>query len=100
MSSPEQETIDRRQNFRIDMEKEAVDLLWRDAEGQSHKVTSICADFSRSGLRIEHEFAIVPDTQVNFRFQAEHPDSKPLTAKVVRCVELPTGKFSIGFQMI
>ena len=99
MSNPEQEMIDRRQHFRIDMEDEPVDLLWCDSEGQSHKVKSVCADFSKGGLRIEHKFPILIDTQVVFKFQAEHPESKDISAQVIRCFELSNGNFSIGFKM-
>ncbi|MEW6996552.1 PilZ domain-containing protein [Colwelliaceae bacterium BS250] len=100
MSNPETDMIDRRQHFRIDMEDEAVDLLWCDNEGQSHKVKSVCADFSKGGLRIEHNFPIVIGTQVSFKFQAEHPESKALSAEVIRCFELSNGSFSIGFQTV
>ncbi len=100
MSDPEQDFFDRRQNFRIDMEQETVDLLWRDEEGQSHKVTSVCADFSKGGLRIEHDFCIPEDSQVNFKFQADHPESRSITAQVIRCFELPSGCFSIALKII
>ncbi len=100
MSSPAENNIERRQNFRIDMEEEIVDILWRDNEGQAHKVKSICVDFSKGGLRLEHDFAILPNTEVSFCFHSTHPESKEVKAKVVRCVHLTNGKFSIGLQMM
>ncbi|TLU67634.1 PilZ domain-containing protein [Thalassotalea litorea] len=100
MSNSEQSLSERRQYFRIDMEYETVDLLWRDEEGQAHKVKSVCLDFSRGGLRIEHEFAITEDTEVSICFQADHPESQTLVAKVVRCIELTGNRFSIGLQMV
>jgi c-di-GMP-binding flagellar brake protein YcgR len=99
MSNLVKQTIERRKSFRIDMENESVDLLWRDTEGQSHKVSSVCLDFSKGGMKVEHDFAILPNTKVNFRFQSEHPDSIALHAKVVRCLEMENGRFSIGFKI-
>ena len=99
MTDPHSESIDRRQNFRIDMEQELVDLSWHDHEGQAHQVKCLCEDFSKGGLRIEHKFAIAIDTIVEFKFQADHPESRSLSAKVIRCNQLANGKFNIGFQM-
>ena len=95
----ELENIERRQNFRIDMERELVNISWHDSDGQAHKLQCSCEDFSKGGLRIEHDFAIAIDTVVEFKFQADHPESRFLPAKVVRCIELQNGKFSLGFQM-
>lgn len=100
MQNEEQQQMERRQDFRIDMEQEFLDILWRDSEGQSHKVKSTCVDFSKGGLRLEHEFAILPNTTVSFTFHDDHPESKKFKAKVVRCIELTNGNFSIGLQML
>lgn len=99
MSYPKPDSIERRQNFRIDMESELVDVTWHDVEGQAHQMKCSCEDFSKGGLRIEHDFAIAVDTVVEFKFQADHPESRNIKATVVRCIGLSNGKFSIGFQM-
>ncbi|MDN3652610.1 PilZ domain-containing protein [Thalassotalea ponticola] len=100
MSEPNIDPIERRQFFRIDMEGELVNLAWHDAEGQAHQVKCKCEDFSRGGLRIEYDYAIAVGTVVDFKFQADHPESRNLTAKVIRCIELPNGRYSMGFQMV
>ncbi|WP_068547122.1 PilZ domain-containing protein [Thalassotalea crassostreae] len=100
MTDPKIDLIERRRSFRIDMENEPVDISWHDRDGQAHKIQCPCADFSKGGLRIIYDFAIAEDTEVTFKFQADHPDSQSLTAKVVRCNELTDGKFSIGFQLL
>ncbi|KGJ87470.1 PilZ domain-containing protein [Thalassotalea sp. ND16A] len=99
MRDPKEDIIDRRQDSRINMEQELVDITWLDGDGQAHQVKCLCDDFSRGGMRIEHEFAISVNTLVNFKFQADHPESRTIPATVVRCLELINGKFSIGFKM-
>ncbi|WP_371372786.1 PilZ domain-containing protein [Thalassotalea aquiviva] len=94
------EILERRKHFRIDMENETVEMFWRDSEGQAHQLECQCIDFSRKGLKIEHDFAIEVDTPVSIRFQTNHPNSKDINAKVVRCLENVDGKFSIGFEIL
>ncbi|NMP16455.1 MULTISPECIES: PilZ domain-containing protein [unclassified Thalassotalea] len=99
MSETNIEPIERRQFFRIDMEGELVNVTWRDADGQAHKVKCICADFSKGGLRIEYDYPIAVGTVVDFKFQEDHPESRTLQAKVIRCIETKDAIYSIGFQM-
>lgn len=99
MSNLKKQTIERRKNFRIDMENETIDLIWKDTDGKSYKVQSVCVDFSKGGMKVENEFAILPNTKVSFRFQSEHPDSIALRAKVVRCTKMGDKRYSIGFKI-
>ena len=41
----EQKIIERRQAFRLDMEKELVDIVWTDEQGHQHQKKIACLDF-------------------------------------------------------
>ncbi len=44
---------DRRQSFRLDMEKELVDIVWTGTDGIERNKKIVCLDFSRGGLKLD-----------------------------------------------
>jgi len=50
---------ERRSSFRLDMEKELVDIMWQDENGQE----IICLDFSRGGLKLDCDVALPAQPQ-------------------------------------
>jgi hypothetical protein len=90
---------DRRQSFRIDMEKELIDLMWCNDQGQQQQLQLTCLDFSRGGVRVECEQMIALDTEVTVIFNATHPNARKLVASVLRCQPTTTGTFEIALRM-
>jgi hypothetical protein len=90
---------ERRQSFRLDMEKELVDILWVNDQQQQVQRKITCLDFSRSGLKLDCDTLIPLHTEVTVIFKATHPNSKSLYAKVIRCIEQETGYFEIALRL-
>jgi len=90
---------ERRQSFRIDMEKELVDISWQDEKGNVQQRKIVCLDFSRGGLKVDCDQLIPIDAQVEVIFKAAHPQSQKLTGKVLRCVQDDSGWFHIALQL-
>lgn len=90
---------ERRQSFRIDMEKELIDFSWVEADGSKQQQKIECMDFSRGGLRINLDRAIAVDTKAMVVFNAEHPRSQQLTAVVIRCHLIDDGSYDIALKL-
>jgi len=90
---------ERRQSFRIDMEKELVDISWTDDLGNMQRRKIVCLDFSRGGLKVDCDQAIPVETNIEVLFNAAHPSSQKLTGRVLRCVKDDSGWFHIGLQL-
>ena len=90
---------ERRQSFRIDMEKELVDISWTDKSGNVQQRKIVCLDFSRGGLKVDCDHITPIDTQVEVVFKAAHPASQKLSGKVLRCIEDDSGWFHIALQL-
>jgi len=90
---------ERRQSFRIDMEKELVDISWTDDSGNMQQRKIVCLDFSRGGLKVDCDQAIPVATNIEVLFKGAHPSSQKLTGKVLRCRQDDSGWFHIALQL-
>lgn len=90
---------DRRQSFRLDMEKELVDIVWTDSAGVERQKKIACLDFSRGGLKIDCDQAIEPQSQVTIVFKAANPNSQKLHGRVLRCIKQDNGWFEIALRL-
>jgi len=90
---------ERRQNFRLDMEKELVDIHWVDDHQQPLQRKITCLDFSRGGLKLDCDHAIPLETKVTVVFKAANPNSQNLYGKVIRCIKQATGYFEIALRL-
>jgi len=90
---------ERRQSFRIDMEKELVDISWTDEQGNIRQRKIVCLDFSRGGLKVDCDQPLPVGVSVEILFKAAHPDSRKLLGKVLRCVKDDSGWYHIALQI-
>ena len=97
MTESSDHEIERRQFFRLDMEKELVDIAWADEDGQHFTKKVACIDFSRGGIRIDSDIAMAEDTPIKVTFKANSPNAQELTGKVLRCIKQSTGWYEIAF---
>ena len=100
MADEEQElkNEERRQSFRLDMEKEIIDIVWTNAQGQQSTKKIACLDFSRGGLKLDCDQAIELQTQVTVLFKAADPRSQKITGRVIRCIKQDNGWFEIALK--
>lgn len=100
MTDAEQEieNEDRRQSFRLDMEKEIIDIVWLNEQGQQSVKKIACLDFSRGGLKLDCDQAIEKQTAVTVIFKAAHPRSQKLTGRVIRCIKQDNGWYEIALK--
>ncbi len=96
MTNSTEEESERRKSFRLDMEKELVDIAWTDENNQQHQKKIACLDFSRGGLRVDCDNAIEVNTPVTVIFKRAAAQSQNLTGKVLRCIKQDTGWFEIA----
>lgn len=90
---------DRRRAFRIDMEKELVDICWHDEQGNERRKKIACLDFSRGGLRLDCDQAIEIGTQVTIVFKSDSTKSQQLSSRVLRCDQNDNGWYQIALQL-
>lgn len=90
---------ERRQYFRLDMEKELVDIHWLDDHQQPLQRKITCLDFSRGGLKLDCDHAIPLETKVTVVFKAANPNSQNLHGKVIRCLKQANGYFEIALRL-
>jgi len=96
MNESNRKKTDRRQFFRLDMEKELIEITWHDNKG-IHKNKKIgCFDFSRGGLKIDCDESIPVSVIVTITFKAAAPKSQILKGKVLRCLKQKYGGFEIA----
>lgn len=88
--------LERRQHFRIDMEKELVDIIWKDDSGEEKLEKIACLDFSKGGLKLECEHPIPVHTATTILFKAASPNSQHLFGKVLRCLVQKSGVYEIA----
>ena len=89
---------ERRQHFRLDMEKELVDIIWVNEQQQlQRKIT--CLDFSRGGLKLDCDHSIPLQTEVTVVFKVANPNSQNLHGKVIRCITQPNGYFELALRL-
>lgn len=93
------EENERRQSFRIDMEKELIDIVWTDDDGHQQRKKIACLDFSRGGLKVDCDCAIAANTEVTIIFKAANPNSQKLFGKVLRSIKQDNGWFEVAVQL-
>ena len=99
MTEDKEENVDRRQSFRLDMEKELVDISWTDEQGQTVTKKIVCVDFSKGGLKLDCDRAIPVNTEVMVTFQQAAPHSQQLPGRVIRCIQQPNGWFELALSL-
>jgi hypothetical protein len=102
MSEPESvddNESERRQSFRLDMEKELVDIIWVNDQQQQFQRKITCLDFSRGGLKLDCDHSIPLQTEVTVVFKVANPNSQNLHGKVIRCIEQPNGYFELALRL-
>lgn len=90
---------ERRGSFRLDMEKEFIDIIWKDDDGQEHCKKIVCLDFSRGGLRLDCDIALPVQTAVTVIFKSASANNQKLYGKVLRCIKQDTGWFEIALLL-
>lgn len=90
---------ERRQSFRIDMEKELVDISWTDDKGNIQQRKIVCLDFSSGGLKVNCDQAIPVASNIEILFKGAHPNSQKLIGKVLRCIKEDSGWYHIGLHL-
>jgi len=90
---------ERRQSFRLDMEKELVDIVWTDANGNAHQKKIACLDFSSGGLKLDCDQAIDIQTPVTVIFKAANANSQKLYGQILRCIKQDNGWFEIALRL-
>ncbi|MGB1263099.1 MAG: PilZ domain-containing protein [Cognaticolwellia sp.] len=98
-SMRDEQADERRQSFRIDMEKELVDIMWTDSHGAQQRKKIACLDFSRGGLKVDCDCEIAAESQVTVIFKADNAESQKLFCKVLRCVKQDNGWFQVAMQL-
>jgi len=93
------EESERRRSFRLDMEKELIDIVWTDDNGDEKRKKIVCLDFSRGGLKVDCDCEIAANSQVTVIFKAANPNSQKLFGKVIRCVKQDNGWFEVALQL-
>jgi len=96
MTDSSKEGIERRKSFRLDMEKELVDIVWTDDKGQKHNKKIACLDFSRGGLKLDCDQALPVNAAVIVAFKSAHASNQKLYGKVLRSIKQPNGWFEIA----
>ncbi len=91
--------IERRKSFRLDMEKEIVDISWIDADSQERIKKTACLDFSKGGLRIDSDEILPLNVKVDVVFRSRDAKSRSLSAKVLRCVEQDNGWYEVALLL-
>jgi c-di-GMP-binding flagellar brake protein YcgR len=90
---------ERRQSFRLDMEKELVDIIWVNEQQQQQQRKITCLDFSRGGLKLDCDHSIPLHTEVTVVFKVANPNSQNLHGKVIRCIKQPNGYFELALRL-
>lgn len=99
MSNISDEGNERREAFRIDMEKELVDISWQDGHGHHKQKKIACLDFSRKGVKLDSDQNIPVNTIVKVKFNAASPNCQYIEGKVIRCIQQENGWFEVALRL-
>ena len=99
MSDSSDSDLERRSSFRLDMEKELVDIIWTDENGQERTKKIVCVDFARGGLKLDCDITLPVQTAVTVSFKSANADSQKLFGKVLRCIKQDNGWFEIALVL-
>ncbi len=97
--SQENDNLERRQSFRLDMEKELVDIIWTNDSGQEIKKKIVCVDFSKGGLKLDCDQPIPVNTDVTVVFQGAAPNNQALHGAVIRCFQQENGWYEVALRL-
>lgn len=87
--------LERRGSFRLDMEKELIDISWIDENDQERTKKIVCLDFARGGLKLECDIALPVQAAVTVLFKSANINNQKLRGKVLRCIKQDNGWFEI-----
>mgnify|MGYP000317680119 CR=1 FL=1 len=96
MNDNSDDDSERRSSFRLDMEKELVDIIWTDESGQERTKKIICLDFARGGLKLDCDITLPVKTEVTVLFKSASSNNQKLFGKVLRCIKQDNGWFEIA----
>ena len=96
MADSSDDDLERRSSFRLDMEKELVDIIWTDESGQEKAKKIVCLDFARGGLKLDCDIALPVQTAVTVLFKSASTNNQKLYGKVLRCIKQDNGWFEIA----
>jgi len=99
MTDSDSDDMERRRSFRLDMEKELVDIVWTDESGREHNKKIACLDFARGGLKIDCDEALPLNTAVTVVFKSANARSQKLYGKVLRSIKQESGWFEIALVL-
>lgn len=100
MNEDDYQNIERRQSFRLDMEKEFVGLQWQDDNNQLVTKKVICLDFSKGGMKLDSDQSIAVDTPVTIVIKPNESQSRNLSGKVIRCTQQDNGWYLIALRLV
>ena len=98
MSDNGGEWVERRRSFRLDMEKELVDIAWTDENGQEHTRKIACLDFARGGLKLDCDVPLPINTAVTIVFKAASNTNQKLYGQVLRCIKQDNGWYEVAVR--
>ncbi|GAA0817861.1 hypothetical protein GCM10009111_19770 [Colwellia asteriadis] len=96
MTDSSNDEVERRGSFRLDMEKELVDITWLDENNVERVKKIACLDFSRGGLKLDCDEALPIATPVTIIFKSANANSQKLSGRVLRCTKQNSGWFNIA----
>ncbi|NQY63253.1 MAG: PilZ domain-containing protein [Alteromonadaceae bacterium] len=99
MTESRNDQIERRQFFRLDMEKEIVDIFLQDENGQSNQKKIACLNFSQAALKLECDQDLPLQTTVKIVFHAKEAKSQNMFGQVLRCSQKDHGWFEIVLML-
>lgn len=99
MTDSDSDEVERRRSFRLDMEKELVDIVWTDDTGREHNKKIACLDFARGGLKLDCDENLPVNTAVTVVFKSANASSQKLYGKVLRSIKQENGWFEIGLVL-
>ncbi len=99
MSDSSNDDLERRSSFRLDMEKELVDIIWTDESGQERTKKIVCLDFARGGLKLDCDITLPEQTAVTILFKSANSNNEKLFGKVLRCIKQDNGWFEIAITL-
>jgi hypothetical protein len=96
MADSGDDDLERRSSFRLDMEKELVDIIWIDESGQERTKKIVCLDF---GLKLDCDIALPVQTSVTVLFKSASANNQKLYGKVLRCIKQDNGWFELALTL-
>ena len=99
MADSSDDDMERRSSFRLDMEKELVDIMWTDENGKESTKKIICLDFSRGGLKLDCDIVLPEQTAVTIVFKSASANNQKLYGKILRCVKQDNGWFEMALVL-